>query len=470
MQVLAVKDVRDGKIKDNFLLFGTGILLTLIINVLFFFSVISFQELIALAAGTATFFLLFSFEVTLRLFLISLFINLSVAYLYVPVVFVIPVVVSFIINFKNAEIKEFKSPLTVGILIYTLSIIPSYYNASNLKYSLFYSFNLVAMVLLHYVLVASIKKNDEIKKSLYFFIVLVFINGLIVNSLGIIDSGKRAYGIAGVVFVDYVSIAVISIIITYLFRREKILIYFGLIVFLILSLIFTQTRNVLVSLGLAMVSLFIYLFINSKKFNFKKATLLKTVGIFAFVCFVLFEIILFYKPESFNRIMETVDQANNSAANKNKLVVSSVTTRFFIWHTAYMAFKAHPVIGIGAFSFPVASVEYTKVPKEFFDEYVKGLSPHVTFLANLAETGIIGFAGFVFLLFYALKKGVQSIKLAKTPEEDHISVLLFFLQLYIAFSMFFTDAWLWGQCGMLWAFIMGLSAANNKLLSSKGNE
>jgi O-antigen ligase len=95
------------------------------------------------------------------------------------------------------------------------------------------------------------------------------------------------------------------------------------------------------------------------------------------------------------------------------------------------------------------------------------LSPHITFLANLAETGIIGFVGFLIFLGSSLWMGIKSVNLAFSEEQIFYSIIILALQFYILFSMFLTDAWLWGQCGMLWGVVLGLSIANYKIITQK---
>jgi hypothetical protein len=67
-------------------------------------------------------------------------------------------------------------------------------------------------------------------------------------------------------------------------------------------------------------------------------------------------------------------------------------------------------------------------------------------------------------LVFSLKTGFSSVKLSVTSEQKFFSTILLTLQIYIFFSMFLTDAWLWGQCGMLWGMVMGLLIANNKIV------
>jgi len=464
MQILASKDNSSGKVGKNITLFLSGIFMTLIINILFYFSVLNFQIVLFLVAVVFTTISLFSFDLTIFLFFATLFTHFIIYYLAAPVLFVIPVALSFFINFKNSKFDELKSPAFIGLGIYVISIIPSYFNSVDLKLSLFLTTNLVSMILIHYIIVGAVKDTTDIKRYFNLYLLLVALNSVIVIVLSILNPGKRVYGIPGIVYVDYASIGIIGLVITIILKKKNLVFYLLLLIFIVASLIFTQTRNVLISLALTLVILVTYLFMKSKKIGFKKSAFIKYIVIFSLVSVTVVEIILVYKPDSFTRIMETVDEANNSAAYKDKLVVSSVTTRFLLWHTALMVFQAHPFVGAGAFAFPSASAIYTKVPKVFYKEYVEGLSPHLTFLANLSETGVLGFCGFLFLLYICLRNNIVSISKSVSSEEIYVSVMLLFLQVYIIFSMFLTDAWLWGQCGMLWGVVIGLSSANYKNL------
>ena len=141
-------------------------------------------------------------------------------------------------------------------------------------------------------------------------------------------------------------------------------------------------------------------------------------------------------------------------------------TRLLIWDTAINAFKHHPIIGIGVYSFPFESAQYYTISKELFKDYVKGLSPHITYLAVLTETGILGFIGFIIFLISSIRLGIKSLNLASTEQQKFYSLLILSLNIYIFYSMFLSDAWLWGQCGMLWGMILGMSIANYKIIKN----
>jgi O-antigen ligase len=152
------------------------------------------------------------------------------------------------------------------------------------------------------------------------------------------------------------------------------------------------------------------------------------------------------------------------------LVSNTLVSRLLIWHTAIKAFLYHPIIGIGAYCFRFDSKYYCAIPKIFYKAFVQDLGPHITYLAVLTETGIIGFLGFVLFLLSTIRMALKSVAMADTENQKYFSLGMLILQIYILFSMCMTDAWLWGQCGMLWGIILGVSWANYQIITrSHGN-
>jgi O-antigen ligase len=152
------------------------------------------------------------------------------------------------------------------------------------------------------------------------------------------------------------------------------------------------------------------------------------------------------------------------ASPDEPLVSNSIVSRFLIWHTALNAFFRHPIIGIGAYSFRFDSQFYRTIPLVLYKIWVKDMSPHVTYLAVLTETGIVGFVGFAIFLVSTLRMGFKAVIHSKTDIQRYFSLGIFIVQVYVSFSMAVTDAWLWGQCGMLWSFVLGISVANYKMV------
>ncbi len=151
------------------------------------------------------------------------------------------------------------------------------------------------------------------------------------------------------------------------------------------------------------------------------------------------------------------------AIDQRGKVENSLVSRILIWDTAWNAFLAHPLVGIGVYSFPYSSNQYYRIPKLLYVLYVEGLSPHQTQLAVLAETGIVGAIGYLIFLFALWKSGYQALSKASGPQDTKYALVAFTAVVYCTISMIFTDAWLWGQGIVLLGLVTGAMLANRKL-------
>jgi O-antigen ligase len=231
-----------------------------------------------------------------------------------------------------------------------------------------------------------------------------------------------------------------------------------------LALILTQTRGVWVIAAVNIVILMIYVFFQSKKFFIKKSFLI-IVSSLLILSFIIFGVYMY----SVNKDLSTrTEKITDTSENIQRgIITSSLITRLFIWDTAINAFKDNRIVGTGFYTFPSISQNYNKIPKYLFDRFVKGLTPHETYLCMLAETGIIGFIGFLFLIYHTFRINYLNLKRSLTLDQKKYSLLLMFSVLYIVLSMIITDAWLWGHGMVLWSIILGFSAANYKIIFSQ---
>jgi len=83
--------------------------------------------------------------------------------------------------------------------------------------------------------------------------------------------------------------------------------------------------------------------------------------------------------------------------------VASLNARLIIWQKSWEIFKTSPILGIGPGTF-----------SNYFPQYPEwGVpQPHNIFLAFLLQTGIIGFAGFAWLLVWFYKKRTSTVLIA----------------------------------------------------------
>jgi O-antigen ligase len=422
-------------------------------------------KILGLAIGIPLILLIiFSYETMWKAFLVALFINFSPMGIEIVVFMVVPLCIAFILSHQFVDNAKIKTGIKIPAIVYILSVIPSFLNSTDIFLSLYFSFNLIAFFLLIYVIMHHINNYTQIKDFFKIYLGLSIANGISIIYM-VVATHKRIFGFSGIVYVDYVCIAMLISIVLTIFKKGSLRYIYCLIsIFLFASLLFTQTRNTLISFGATFIFLIFFLFKNAESFQMKRKTLILTsilsLAVLACVIFILYSIF----PLIFDRISQLEAGEKFNYGSETDFGMSSLLTRFLIWYTALQAFLKHPIIGIGAFSFPFESIQYSKIPPFLFKKYVDGLSPHETFITKLAETGIVGFSGFIVFLVSSFRVSFKAFKIAIKNEEKIISLILLAIQIYILFSMFLSDAWLWGQCGMLWGISLGISLVNYKIL------
>ena len=210
--------------------------------------------------------------------------------------------------------------------------------------------------------------------------------------------------------------------------------------------------------------MFGYLFFQSEKFNLKKSK----VGTIFFSSIIiiggLVGIILLTNPEIFSRFQSLQNTDVSSLKFENDFTQNSFFSRLLIWSVSLRAFEAHPIIGIGAFSFQFTSEQYSALTPFLYNNFVKGLSPHLAYLAVLVETGIVGLIAFLFLWIAIFKLAFKNIRNAVSAESKKYSLIILFVNVYIFISMGITDAWLWGQSGMIWGVSLGILLSVNEIV------
>lgn len=367
-------------------------------------------------------------------------------------------VYSFIIT-HNFSFKELKSPLTKPILLFFVCVIPSFLNTVVLTYSAILLSQLVALVALIHILRGHIESEYDIDYIISGFVFFVIVNVIFITVLGSITQ-KRLFGIGSVSFVDYANIGLIIFLNKVLYLKKMRVINILAIFFTVIAVVFTQTRSTLIlaSFILSLIS-FSYMYENAKD------GIDKTVFVFRFLLGALILILLIaglYKmfPSVFARFSS--DQIAGSTLEAGSGNYSSLTTRFMIWDTAYNAFMAHPIIGIGWSSFPYSSSLYNQLPFWMFDIYVKHLSTHETFVSIITETGLVGLLGFLVLIIAQLRLSLR-IRANKNTSPYHRN-LTSWITIYIAFSMVFTDAWLYGDQIIIWGLFLGILLGYEKIM------
>jgi len=390
--------------------------------------------------------------------IISLFINRYVSFFSISQIVLVFTVLSLLLCIK-IDIDKLKNGYLLGFYVFVLSILPSYYNTTDPFMSIVASYHLISFALILTFLFYYFNSTSKIDYILNLFVILTTLVALNVIYQGL-TIGGRVFGISGVMFVDYAGLAVVLCFVKFLYAEKRIF-YSVCGVIITGGHLFHQTRNVWLNTLLILFTFaFFIVFKNHDKIIKRKKIIKNIILVFTGLTLIILGIII-VNPQVLNRIQakDKTEQLTTKDLSKNIYQLGSIGSRFFIWQTAYNAIKEHPVIGIGFYNFPFASKKYNNLDKRLYKIFVEGLSPHVTYLAILTETGILGFLGFCFFVFIIIKRNLKYLKLfyqKRNSKDYQVYLLLFFLHLYILVSMFMSDAWLRCHGVVLWGFVLAM--------------
>lgn len=431
-----------------------------------FFSPLGFKGIIVISL--LAFFALVSlnFKLTYYIFLVLIFVPYFY-YVHEAVIFSGVVFWSLLINFKGDIKTEVENPLTVPLFLYLAAMLPSLINTPKPLLSLRDMSNIYALVIIFYATMIGFRKRDSMMMIFYFFIIVVLLHSIYVIFEGL-TFGRRAFGILGVYYIDFAGLGGIVSLILFIYSKGLKKMIAGTVFLIItLGLIITQTRNAWLSFGVALLSLFIFLIFNSKKYQLKRNYV---VVLFSVVVLVL--VAAYFKAGSFNAKIEERLNINEqtvtlNANNPLSTGTNSFVSRAFIWDTAVLAFLEHPYLGIGAYSFRFVSDMYYKIPKSYYYVFVYQRTPHITYLQVLTETGILGFFFFMIFIVSIIRLVLRSLRLPKTKDDALLTLMVCWSFVYIIFSMLMTESWLYGQYVVWIGVLLGFLVNNSRLLSSK---
>jgi O-antigen ligase len=405
---------------------------------------------------------LFSFELSAVSFIISFFIDSHISGATPSEVLCFVLLLSFFFTHKFS-LNELRNPLVFPLAVFFFSLTFSFINA---QYYPLMSLRLLLFAGLIIFIPLTVKSYADIKKLLAIFVLITILSSM-QNIYTALLSGKRIFGFSGVMFVDYVSISLVISFMALLYKKKNRFFYFGLTIILLAALIFTQTRIAWASCGATIFLIFVQFLRKSASLGFSRMKMMVLAACLVVVTATIFFVASSMNPGTFNRLSTAGISATESGGDVQMSEVGSLATRFFIWMTAWNAFKAHPIVGIGLYNFPVVSQQYSTLDPTLFNWFVEGLSPHVTFLAVITENGIVGLAGFIFFLV-SIFIAISRLKKKAQTEEDMFYVnIIYWVQCYTLLAMCMSDAWLWGHGLMLWGLFLSLFIACQKIINKE---
>lgn len=217
------------------------------------------------------------------------------------------------------------------------------------------------------------------------------------------------------------------------FEKKKL---FALsIIPLFFILLLSGRRAAWVMLALSCFGFISYSFYYSKN----KKLLINYFGIMSIIiALLLSSTILFHEPTN-NRFKVTLGLFSGNYEQTNR----ATAKRLPIWSTAINIFKDNPVNGIGPRGFRHVYTEYSS-PGDYWHKRTQ-TQPHIIILEILAETGLIGFLGYIFVLFLVFNLLLKTKdKKALIPYFIPVIVAMFPINTHMAFygSIWSSMTWL----------------------------
>lgn len=355
-----------------------------------------------------------------------------------------------------------RNPLLTPLLVYLLCVLPSLSMSPTPLLNVLKMFNLVAFAITLAVLRRSLRSSADLRSLFGAYLALVTANSLHVF-LQSATTSVRPFGFAGIMFVDFAGLGICTAVAASIISRGRLrFLFFSLSVVFGAALVLTQTRNVWLSVAISLAFIVAYVMVRPWVSGFTRRRLLVAVSVSAIVAVFIFAAILLMDTEVGTRATE-LTKGPGLGLSESGSVQNSVGSRMLIWATAYNAFWASPLVGIGMYGFPLYSHLYSTLPEPLFKSFVLGNSPHQTLFAVLSESGIVGLAGFVVLVVGVIR---QTSRMLSAPHDDRSRRYAFVgmaAVTYCLVSMMFTDAWMWGQGIVLFAGVLGIMLANNAL-------
>ncbi len=360
------------------------------------------------------------------------------------------------------EWKFKKNCLDIPFIVLIFAVLISVINAVNRRAWLIETIHLFQLIAVYYLVVNTITNVKIAKRFLFVFFAVMFMQsvyGIVqyLTQIGpefITEGGRRIIRASGTMGLQFPVYLFSTIPIAGIFfigaktKREKILFSF-LLCLLGIALFFTLVRGGWLSGFLGILSVFILALIK-KIINLKKVAVIGVaILLFSFLILSLFPETRERVSKSFPTIfarkeIETITKEPLTGAQR------TLKIRAEFWREAWNMFKKHPFTGVGFNNYSEFLPDRLK--------YMEGQSPYNIFLRFLAETGIIGFTGWVLLLFFLFRAGFRNIRNFSFLKREMLSIGL----LGVMFAWLGQSLWgivIVGGAGTLYFFLMGLLVA-----------
>ncbi len=362
--------------------------------------------------------------------LTSLSSNLTIIKISLAYTFIVWIV-KVIISHKRILINQ------VGfIILFCFWSILSLGWSYNLSRSIDYLSTFLQLILLLILVINLLRKKQNIEHVMMIFIIACFfaaIISLIQLAIGVEFSQSRASLFEGQNPNGFSrSLGIGLLLIAYFlfnYSSKKSILLFISGAFLLMAIIFAQSKGTIVSL---IASLF-FLLIFSKSHN-------------------KYLIIIMVIASSFGIYLIFPELMNNFVIPRISLLIydpiSSLTGRDLIWKIGYEMIKDNPIIGVGFGNFTAIYGFYSLQYRGWYAE----TDPHSVFVAIQAELGLIGSVIFVLFLFSIIRRS-YSVNFSQFSQRIWVLSLLLYLFIGSISTSVHYSKYYWLAFGIIISFI-----------------
>ncbi|UCD95467.1 MAG: O-antigen ligase family protein, partial [Candidatus Zixiibacteriota bacterium] len=141
----------------------------------------------------------------------------------------------------------------------------------------------------------------------------------------------------------------------------------------------------------------------------------------------------------------------------------TVLLRLSLWKAAWQGFLLDPITGIGIGNFRLIDAYLPHLRFDPHRYYLVGMSFHNVFLQYLSETGLLGAAALLLLVWNVFMTGRRTMRDSDAGRDMAAVASVYICSFIFAITVFYMRAWTWGQEGYILALILALLVRQRKL-------
>ncbi len=369
----------------------------------------------------------------------------------------------YLINKDSGFYNNFSVPksvkLSAALLIFAV-FISSVLSPHASAFSVYLSFLFLLFMISSYLTFKSVINSESVFSFLDSFSIFTVISCIIILIQIFLGKHLRSVGLAGYAIMDFTAMASLILIIGG-FLLGKIDTKKSFLIFIVLiGLITTQSRFAWLGFMLSMIYGVTVCSLNLENaYKFLRNKILLLIVLVLILSTIIFATglgsVITSRLDTINVSVLQAEEGQDVLATTN-----SLDTRILIWLVAYNTFLKNPVTGVGYQMFSEVSENYNIIPDLLYEDIVKDLDAHTTYLNFLVDTGLIGLSAFLIYLIIIFRISYRSIKLSRNDFEKKVSIILNVLVFFIMVHSIYSGAFTFGQNAFSMHFVNGLTVAN----------